>query len=176
MAIGTHGRESVIVAEGAEVVAATADCASCNVMFLLCRILLSDRKPLGAVRELSASCDEASLGNITEWVGGGSCRRRYCVVSGRLYWRLDAYGRGIDATCSVTRIHRVIEDCRQRTPKTKKALDLAWVFVPVVSYRRTRVNQQVIPAPKVQRCSCMSTIHRETEANPEGKMRGWQWQ
>jgi hypothetical protein len=108
MAIGTHGRESVTIAEGVELVAATADCASCNVIFLLCRILLSGPETL---LELSANCDEASLGDITEWVGIGSCRRCYCVLSGRLYWRLDAYGRDIDATRSVTQIHGVIENC-----------------------------------------------------------------
>ena len=73
MAIRTHGRESVIVTEGAEVVAATADCASCNVIFLLCSILLSGPETL---LELSGNCDGASLGDITEWVGIRSCCRR----------------------------------------------------------------------------------------------------
>ena len=108
IAIGTHGRESAIVAEGVELMAATADCASCNVIFLPCRILLSGPETL---LELSANCDEASLGDITEWVGIGSCRRCYCVLSSGLYWRLDTYGRDIDATCSVTQIQEVIKDC-----------------------------------------------------------------
>ena len=69
MAIGTHGTESgVIVVEGIELVVGTAECASCNVIFLLCRILLSGPEtPL----ELSANRDEASLGDIIKWVVSG---------------------------------------------------------------------------------------------------------
>ena len=96
MAIGTHGREIVvIVVEGIELVVGTAECASCKVIFLLCRILLSGPETL---LELSANCDGASLGDIIEWVVSG-------LVAGVFMSSLAAFPGALILTAEILTPH-----------------------------------------------------------------------